>query len=462
MHVSVHQLLPRALPNHPPPNQIVQLTLALSLSTFIDLRFIDKNFPATSSSVNNHHPEGKYYAWMRAYELAVSKGLEKGDSLFVRGVSASDLSQGGLGDCWLIAAIAALAEYPGLIHRIFITKETNPFGRYQLRLFDISANKETKGKFVDVIVDDRLPCECDGGYPRLMYLKMDDSGEIWPLLLEKALAKWSGSYENLDGGFPAWALATLTGWETESYRGGDEDGTQWEKYNIIPDKEQPRNPHKIDVNFSYPRVKFGNDEFFAMLKEFDQKDFIMTCATGSGRDTEEDSSQGIVKGHAYTLRGVHEVGEHKILQLRNPWGKFEWTGKWSDKHSSWLDHPEVMKELNPSWGDDGMFYIGWEDFRKNYTRVDVCKRDVGVYTDLYLNVDEEDGCVGPLKACSVGCANYLLGSGCRLTCGKNVNADDARKKWYYRSIRWLMSDFQRIKETRKKVNEEEKTLESDQ
>jgi len=326
----------------------------LQLCRCIDLRYIDKEFPATASSVNSKHPEGKFYAWMRAFDLSVAKGNDA-TYLFADGITAGDLCQGGLGDCWLIAAIAALAEYPGLIQRIFITKETSPFGRYTLRLFDITEDGG-KGKFVNVTVDDRLPCKCDGGFPRLMYLSMDEvkrgwaqkehsnininintpvhsqltciphasplalnqAGEIWPLLIEKALAKWSGSYENLDGGHCAWALATLTGWETDTYIkfNGDSNFT---KCALQPDKQDPRNPHEI--SFRTSSVTVAAEDFFDILVESDSKDYIMTCGTHSGNDTVEDSSNGIVQGHAYTLIGAHEIGKHRLVQLRNPWGR---------------------------------------------------------------------------------------------------------------------------------------------
>jgi calpain-15 len=253
---------------------------------------------------------------MRAYDLALAKGNEAA-YLFSDGVSAGDLCQGGLGDCWLISAIAALAEYPGLIQRIFLTKETSPLGRYSLRLFDIT-EEGGKGKFVNVTVDDRLPCKCDGGFPKLMYLSMDDSGEIWPLLVEKALAKWAGSYENLDGGHCAWALATLTGWETESYVKFGKDN-HFTKCKLEPDKEDPRNPHSI--SFKSTRDTLEADELFKLLQESDSKDYVMTCATNSGKDTVEESAQGIVQGHAYTLIGAFEVGKHRLVQLRNPWGR---------------------------------------------------------------------------------------------------------------------------------------------
>ena len=41
-----------------------------------------------------------------------------------------------MGDCWLLAAIACLAEHDGAIQAVFRTKEANPRGKYVLRLYD--------------------------------------------------------------------------------------------------------------------------------------------------------------------------------------------------------------------------------------------------------------------------------------------------------------------------------------
>jgi len=50
---------------------------------------------------------------------------------------------------------------------------------------------------------------------------------------------------------------------------------------------------------------------------------------------------GLVTGHAYAVISVMEVendGETlNLLRIRNPWGKGEWTGDWSDKSELWTD-----------------------------------------------------------------------------------------------------------------------------
>ena len=39
---------------------------------------------------------------------------------------------------------------------------------------------------------------------------------------------------------------------------------------------------------------------------------------------------GLVSGHAYTLVQAKQTKDgHKLVELRNPWGDFEWNGDWS-------------------------------------------------------------------------------------------------------------------------------------
>jgi len=40
--------------------------------------------------------------------------------MFGDGISADDIIQGDLGNCWFLAAASALAEWPGRLEKIFL------------------------------------------------------------------------------------------------------------------------------------------------------------------------------------------------------------------------------------------------------------------------------------------------------------------------------------------------------
>jgi len=107
------------------------------------------------------------------------------------------------------------------------------------------------------------------------------------------------------------------------------------------------------------------------------EEFLYACSTGIYADWLEPNRpstkrQGILEGHAY---GIMDAVEHtvdgKTYRLvkvryvhprfdryptkkgsRNPWGKKEWKGAWSDGSAEWT--PQWMERLNHKFGDDGV------------------------------------------------------------------------------------------------------------
>ena len=52
--------------------------------------------------------------------------------------------QGGLGNCWLMASIVCMAEFPSYIQdHIFQTKEIAEDDKYELKLFDYRSKVES-------------------------------------------------------------------------------------------------------------------------------------------------------------------------------------------------------------------------------------------------------------------------------------------------------------------------------
>jgi hypothetical protein len=105
------------------------------------------------------------------------------------------------------------------------------------------------------------------------------------------------------------------------------------------------------------------------------KEFLFSCATGTfdkWQDSDVASRVGarndIYRMHAYSIMEAKEIKGHRLLKVRNPWGEGEWRGAWSDGSEQWT--AEWMQLLDHKFGDDGMFWISYEDLLRRYSSFD--------------------------------------------------------------------------------------------
>jgi len=301
--------------------------------------FLDPSFPPTDTSLYDKETDPEYPlsqkpVWKRPHEFM------KNPQLFCDGIDPNDINQGALGNCWFLAAIASVAENPALIKRLFLTQEYNEQGLYKLKICK-------NGEWITVTVDDYIPCYNNGG-PMFCRATGD---ELWVLLLEKAYAKLHGNYVQLRAGFVSHGMADLTGCPTRDYQFPKERGN-------IED------------------IQDFADDLWEKITFADSRGWIM-CAGTSGVDkfTEgggPDQNTGIVPGHAYSVIAAKERDGVKLLNVRNPWGEFEWGGAWSDNAEEWTE--EMIEAFEPSFdAKDGSFWISLEDFFKNFCSITVCK-----------------------------------------------------------------------------------------
>lgn len=363
--------------------------------------FSDKNFPPTDASIGEIEAKGKEVKWKRGSLLGKSGGRMK---LFSGKIEPSDVAQGALGDCWLLSAIAALSEFNGAIQAVFANRDVDPRGKYSIRLFDHAA---TPPRWVRVTVDDRIPCDASGGGRARPMFTAPSGDELWVMILEKAFAKLCGSYANLEGGHALWALHCMTGDEVIKYSRDDTAGA-WEACEMKPRKE-PK--HKRDVGFFHNGNTFDDDNLFDLLKKYSSKQCVLGAGTRGKDDTLTEGrgkGGGIVPGHAYSILAVREIRGNKLLQLRNPWGSFEWKGDWSDASDTWKKNPAVKALIRPKDDpDDGIFWMCYADFLKHFDTVDCCIRETGM-DDLVLDVMEDRGTIGPCLGCVWGCIKYWV------------------------------------------------------
>ena len=305
--------------------------------------FIDIEFPPLDASIYkelNKEPFDQLLHWRRPSEFLrvdYAEGL-KDPSVFGDDIQPTDIHQGQLGDTWFMSAAACLTERPGLIERLFITKDINKAGIYRVKLCK-------NGEWLSVTIDDYIPC-----YPMgAPVFSRNENNEIWVLILEKAYAKLHGNYYLLKGGSVAEGLIDLTGCPTISYHFSDE--------NIQKD---------IEKGIMWLNIK---DHF---------DDGYLLCASTPGDERWSDVNYmdslpaGLLPGHSYSIISCKEISGNKLLNIRNPWGKLEWNGDWSSGSSLWTQ--DVKRYINPNFDeDDANFWMNFDDFTQHFNALHVCR-----------------------------------------------------------------------------------------
>jgi calpain len=301
------------------------------------------------------YPEPESLVWLRPSEIS-----KKEKPMFMSGgAQANDVIQGYLGDCWFIGALSIIAtndEYlyndinineiknksisDELAHKL--TKGVYPkifhflekFGMYVFRFFK-------NYQWVYVIIDDRIPCYSgDAQNPQIVFAKCHSRNEFWVPLIEKAYAKLHSNYWALVGGQLDDALVDMTGKVSE-------------KLKVLTDK-----------NLFNSKELTSKEELWKRLNEDLKNKSMLGCsikkignASGEGKVYGKNKDfLGLFSGHAYGIMDLLDIGNNKILRIRNPWGSenpVEWNGPWSDNSYELIQNLEVLnKTIKSKWGNE--------------------------------------------------------------------------------------------------------------
>ena len=296
--------------------------------------FCDKQFPPKPESLFGDPPHPEYNNQFEKVDWARPKNIFGSQPYHLfNNINPSDILQGSLGHCYFMCSLSAIAEQPELVKRLFKYDTLNEFGVVGVWL-------NINGGWRMYVLDEYLPVNKDSN-PKTLSFSRSVENELWVMYLEKAYAKAYGSYFDIIGGDPVHALRDLTGAPYEYACDFDDLSAVWKK-----------------------------------LLNYNDTNFIFVGWTKSTTVVEEKSASGLVSGHAYSILNVQEVKDStgklaRIMQIRNPWGRFEWTGDFNDKSPLWT--PELKKKLGVQERDDGLFWMRIEDFIKDFGGIGILK-----------------------------------------------------------------------------------------
>ena len=269
------------------------------------------------------------YIWARAEEIYDTQNY----NVFHEGVTCDDIIQGSLGDCYFLSVLGSLCKYPKIIEKLFYSKEKSKSHQYGINFY-------INGTWKLILIDDFFPAR-NTSFKKFAF-GYSTNKELWVSLLEKAWAKINGCYAKVGaGGLPNEVFDVCT--------------EAFSDYILIQKKS------KADL--------------WKLIIESEKKDYVMTAGTTKNLNGIKLEKIGLTPGHAYAVLKALEIDTgtavEKVLQLRNPWGNFEYSGDWSDYSSKWTDELKIKYEFNKK--NDGIFYMAFDDFSQYFLTLGLSK-----------------------------------------------------------------------------------------
>eukprot|EP00931_Biecheleriopsis_adriatica_P115784 TRINITY_DN91537_c0_g1_i1.p1 TRINITY_DN91537_c0_g1~~TRINITY_DN91537_c0_g1_i1.p1 ORF type:complete len:804 (+),score=148.56 TRINITY_DN91537_c0_g1_i1:27-2414(+) len=272
----------------------------------------------------------------------------------------TDISQGALGNCWFCGSLAAVAEKPALVKRLFLddssrSGELSPVGVYLVRLCD-------GGEWRYVLLDDYFPCN----RANMLAYSGARRNQLWVPLVEKAFAKLRGCYEETEGGNPSEGLRLLTGWPSVVLM-------------LQEDKNRKRDAAADMAMRMQATCPFVDEELlWARLVSAFSADLIVcgSCGGVEGISKEMYRGAGLSPSHCYSIVKVAAArgGSLRLAKIRNPWGTgLKWKGDFSDTDvENWTAELQAEVGAEDLGADTGIFWMKLEDVRRYFMSITIC------------------------------------------------------------------------------------------
>ncbi len=222
----------------------------------------------------------------------------------VTAVHPNDLRQGQVGDCFLLAPLAAIATRdPSFIQNMI---KDNGDGTYTVTFYD-------HGKAVEIVVSQadltaELGLSKDGEW--MVRAGFGDSSrnqrESWVQIVESGYAKWKGGFPNInEGGYPTITLAELT---------GNPPITRVPVLSSFDDLAMNFNKGYPITATSLPSINIESKQIYLGITTITTPRIDIAPLNWASSHYQGD----LVNNHVYYLTGVD--GINQTVTIRNPWG----------------------------------------------------------------------------------------------------------------------------------------------
>ncbi len=323
--------------------------------------FEDDLFPANNSSF--YCKEAKIeFKWLRPAQITAKPQLYNSSSMTFP--AKMDITPGEIGYFWLPGVVMAqLASSRANFEQTVPPGQSFADGDYA-GIFHFRFCYA--GKWRSVVVDDRLPT-IEGQ----LVMAHEQSGNYFVVsLLEKAYAKLVGSYEACSGSTSSEAFEDFSGNKTLRKMG----------FLCLLLNCQP----VITGGFCETYLLKGreNANMFGVIF----KSILHSSLVSAYIEQEEKSpygkqlENGLNMGHFYLISAVNSIelenesNQIQLVRLRNTaTNAADWKGGWGCKSREWALIPELEKErFGLALDAEGEFWMTYDDFRANFSRLDLC------------------------------------------------------------------------------------------
>ena len=280
----------------------------------------------------------KLSSWVRSNKVFPYDSRTTKPQYVANEINGYEVTQNAVGDCSVVSSLAVAAHYEfkhkytrRILSSLIYPQDENgnalysPTGKYVVRLF-------LNGLWRKVTIDDMLPVMGT----KTPLCASSNKGKLWVSLLEKAYLKVKGGY-NFKGSTSCTDLYAFTSWM----------------------------PEKVDLKLVNKDKLW--DRIYGGAKA---NDCMITISTG---EIQNEEKIGLKSNHAYAVLEVVEEGGVRVMLVKNPWGSFRWTGRFSTNDT--LNWTEPLKKrlhfYDLAQHDNGIFWIDLDSVVEQFDVMDI-------------------------------------------------------------------------------------------